>query len=213
MEYHDNLLRERLLKLIHEEDISQRAFALAINRNPANTYQVLTGKRNFPRGFIEDVHKAFPRVNKDWLYFGEGEIYGGEKEKEYVPTDTKPRLPRTMTDGHLTDYFEGAKRSLCQEKPIVTQFPNYDFSAFLKTDRMAPYYRRGDELFFKKTSIIEWGNCYLLDTAEGPKFKRVYEDKDGIRCVSYNREEYPDFVIPRILINGFYKCVGFLRIL
>ena len=61
---------------------------------------------------------------------------------------------------------------MCQEKPIITQFVDYDFSLILKNNRMSPKYDRGDELFFRKSEIIEWGNDYLIDTAEGAKFKK-----------------------------------------
>ena len=213
MEYKENQLRERILKLIHDKGLTPRSFALSLKKHPNNMYQILNGERHFPRGFEDDILKVYPELNKDWLFFGEGEMYQGEETTKILITDTRPRLPRTLSEGHLSDYFEGSKRSLCMEKPIITQFPDYDFTLFLKTDRMAPNYRRGDELAFKKTSIIEWGGCYLLDTAEGPKFKKIYEEKDSIRCVAYNREEFPDFLIPRNLIYGFYKCVGFLRIL
>ena len=214
MQYKENQLRERLQHLMHKEGLTPRAFAIKIGKSPNSIYQTLNGERHFTRGFEDAVIAAFPNLNKDWVYFGEGQMYQGEEpEIDEKPLDTRPRLPRTLTSGHLTDYFEGAKRSECQEKPVITQFPEYDFSLFLKTDRMAPNYRRGDELFFKRTQIIEWGSCYLIDTAEGAKFKRIYEEKDSIRCVSYNREEYPDFLIPRNLIYGFYKCVGLLRIL
>ncbi|MCR5270519.1 MAG: XRE family transcriptional regulator [Prevotella sp.] len=212
MEYKEDQLRERLLSLIHRENITQRELAEKLKRQQSNISQILTGERRVPRGFIQDVINAFPNINHDWLMFGEGSMYVNDNTPE-IPQDTKPRLPRTLSEGHIPDYIEGPKRALCMERPIVTLIPQYDFSLFLKTDRMSPNYRRGDELFFKKTRILEWGSCYLLDTAEGPKFKKIYEEKGGIRCVSFNREEYPDFIIPKDMIFGYYKCVGFLRIL
>ena len=214
MAYNDDQTRERVQRLIHLEGLTQREFANRLGRQPSNVSQILNNERNVPRGFIGDIIKAFPNVSKEWLVFGEGNVYEDKEEPTvHLPLDTKPRLPRTLSEGHLVDYFEGPKRVLCQEKQIITQFPEYDFSLFLKTDRMAPNYRRGDEIFFKKTSIIEWGGDYLLDTAEGPKFKKIYPEKDSIRCVSYNTDVYPDFCIPRSMIFGYYKCVGLLRIL
>jgi len=218
MVYEEDLLRERVHKLIHRENISRNEFASRIGKSASNIYEILSGKRGVPKGFSTDILKAFPKVNKDWLLFGEGSMYVDEDDGVEFPTETRPRLPRVLSEGHLADYFEGDKRHLCQEKPVITQFPDYDFSLFLKTDRMSPNYRRGDELFFKRTAIKEWGSCYLLDTAEGPKFKKVYDDVDengnpAIRCVSYDRDEYPDFMIPKDIIFAFYKCVGVLRIL
>lgn len=213
MAYNDDQIRERVQRLIHLEGLTQREFANMLGRQPSNVSQILNHERNVPKNFVGDVLKAFPKVKREWLMFGEGQMYEGDATSPQLPLDTKPRLPRTLSDGHLPDYFEGPKRAQCQEKQIVTQFPDYDFSLFLKTDRMSPNYRRGDELFFRKTSIVEWGGDYLLDTAEGPKFKKVYPQKDSIRCVSYNTDVYPDFMIPRSMIYGFYKCVGLLRIL
>ena len=211
-DYEENQMRERVLNLIHSEKVTQRAFAIAIGRQPNNVYQVLTGERHFPRGFCSDILKAYPKVNRDWLVFGDGTMYG-EEENVNVPTETRPRLPKSGSGGHLEDYYKGEKRVLCQEKPIITQFSEYDFSLIVKNNRMSPKYERGDELFFKKSTIIEWGNDYLLDTPEGSKFKKIFDDGNSVRCVSYNKEEYPEFSIPKNMILGYYRLVGVIRIL
>lgn len=206
-------MRERIQNLIHREKLSQRAFAIKIGRQVSNVYQTLSGERGFPKGFLSDVMTAFPKINKDWLLFGEGAMYEDDEPKK-APVDTRPRLPKSLSGGHLYDYYEGDKRELCQEKQIITQFSDYDFTLILKNNRMSPKYDRGDEIAFKKASIIEWGNDYLLDTDDGPKFKKIYDaGSDGVRCVSYNKDEYPDFLVPKSLIFGYYRCVGVLRIL
>lgn len=211
-DYAENQLRERVNNLIHQEGLTQRSFAIAIGRQPVNVHQVLSGERHFPRGFCTDILNAFPKVDKDWLVFGDGTMYGEKREKT-IEVDTRPRLPKSLSGGRLPDYFDGEKRSLCQEKPIITQFADYDFTLILKNNRMSPKYDRGDELAFKKSTIIEWGNDYLIDTPEGPKFKKIYDDKDCVRCVSYNRDEYPEFSVPKNMILGYYRLVGVLRIL
>lgn len=161
-------------------------------------------------------------INEEYIKTGEGEIYDSDqslinktalkKHMEMLPT--RPRLPKNTSDGHLEQYYgRGKKRMLCQEKPIITQFVDYDFSIILKNNRMSPKYDRGDELFFRKSEIIEWGNDYLIDTAEGAKFKKIKDEGDVVRCVSYNKEDYPDFVVPKDMIYGYYRLVGVLRIL
>ena len=211
-DYEEAQLRERILNLIHQEGITQRAFAIAINRQPNNVYQTLTGERHFPRGFCSDILTAFPKVNRDWLVFGDGTMYG-EEVKSDTPKETKPRLPKSISGGHLEDYYNGDKREQCQEKPIITQFSDYDFSLIVKNNRMSPRYDRGDELFFKKSTIIEWGNDYLLDTPEGCKFKKILDNGNSVRCVSYNKEEYPEFSVPKNMILGYYRLVGVIRVL
>ena len=211
--YEENQMRERVLNLIHALNITQRAFAIAIGRVPQNVYGILTGERHFPRGFCADILKTYQNVNKDWLYFGDGDMFSNLPASVEIPEDTRPRLPKSGTGGHLEDYYKGEKRELCTEKPIDKDFPDYDFSLILKNNRMEPKYQRGDELFFKKNTIIEWGNDYLLDTIEGPKFKKVLDGGNIVRCVSYNKDEYPEYPIPKNLILGFYKCVGVKRVL
>lgn len=168
------------------------------------------------------------KVNFEFVKTGDGEIYDTDQglvnrnalKKHMEALPTRPRLPKSMSEGHIENFYgDGKKRMLCQEKPIVTQFADYDFSLLLKNNRMSPKYDRGDELFFKKAKFPEWGNDFLLDTDDGPKFKRIFPgglDEDGekcVRCSSYNKDEFPDFLIKEKYINGYYRCVGVLRIL
>ena len=167
-------------------------------------------------------------INEEWIKTGDGEIYESDnhllhtaalkKHMEGLPT--RPRLPKFMSEGHLENWYGGGKkRMLCLEKPMVTQFSDYDFSLILKNNRMSPKYDRGDEIFLKLAKYPEWGNDFLLDTDDGPKFKRIYPgglDEDGedcVKCVSYNQDEFPPFTIKKKFIHGYYRCVGVLRIL
>lgn len=214
MIYEEEQMRQRINTLIHRLGMNQREFANKIGRLPSNISLILSGDRHIPRALGNEIVKAFPNVRRDWLLFGEGDMYEGEASTEYkIPVDTRPRLPKAMSDGHLEDYYMGSKRIKCQEKPIITQFADYDFSLILKNNRMSPKYERGDELFFKKSTIVEWGNDYLIDTSEGAKFKKILPDGEGIRCVSYNKEEFPEFIMPKNMIFGYYRLVGVLRIL
>ena len=225
MEWIDSDIRDRIERLINTEGMSQRSFALKIGINPTNLNQVMLGNRPVPKKLPSKIVLAFPEVRIDWIMYGSGEMYKQDqqladtvaiqKHQELLPT--RPRLPKNKSEGKLENWYNGNKRSLCQEKPIIAQFSDYDFSLILKNDRMSPKYNRGDEIFFKKALFPEWGNDFLLDTDDGPKFKRIYQvfhgDKEYIKCVSYNQEEFPPFEIKRELVHNFYRCVGVVRIL
>lgn len=214
MVYDENQMRERVQQLIHREGISQLEFANRVGRQQSNVSQILTGQRHIPRDFAAQIIQAFPKVRKDWLIFGDGTMYEGEdKLSDVLHADTRPRLPKSLSGGHLTDYYDGEKRYLCQEQDIVTQFSDYNFSMILKDTHMSPKYDRGDELFFKKVTIIEWGKDYILDTFEGPKFGKLYDSDESYVCASYNTDEFPDYLVPKDKVFGFYKLVGGLRIL
>jgi transcriptional regulator with XRE-family HTH domain len=64
MKYEDNLMRERIQKLMHREGLSQREFADKIGRLPANVSQILTGERNIPRNLCKQISEAFPKINR-----------------------------------------------------------------------------------------------------------------------------------------------------
>ena len=126
---------------------------------------------------------------------------------------TKPRLPVSAAAGSLAEYSQGVLREQCEQMPIIRNFPDYDYTMFIKGNSMEPKYESGDEIAIKKADyIIEWGKDYVLDTQDGVIFKKIYEDGENIRCVSYNHEEYPDFLVPKSIIYGYYKFVGLVRV-
>ena len=224
-------IRDRIERLIQVEGMAQSTFAKKVGINSSNLSQVMLGNRSVPKNLPAKIVTAFPEVRIDWLLSGNGEMY--EKDQhladqvayrehmEMLPT--RPRLPRNMSEGHIEQYYgNGEKRKLCREKPIVTEFSDYDFSLIMKNPRMSPKYVPGDELYFKKAMYPEWGNEFLVDNDDGPKFKKIYPDTmkdengkivDAVRCVSFDREKYPDFWIPMSIVHGFYRCVGMKRVL
>ena len=196
---------------MHREGLNQSQFAEKIGKAQPQVSNIMTGKDKISDNFLEDIYKAFPEIPDGWLTEDVSNIVLTSQE------ETRPRLPKTFMQGNIEDFLD-KHRDQCQEKKIITQFADYEFTLILKNDRMSPKYNRGDELAFRKSSIIEWGNDYLLDTDEGPKFKRIFKetDEDGeimVRCVSYNKNDYPDFSIPYEKIYEFYKCVGVIRVL
>jgi transcriptional regulator with XRE-family HTH domain len=218
MSYRDDQIRKRIKKLMHREGLNQTQFAEKIGKSQPQVSDIMRGKVSITDNFIDDIVRAFPSVNTEWLSEGDNLMYQGDiAESNSFALDTRPRLPKTFMESNIEEFIKN-HRSQCQEKKTITQFAEYEFTLILKNDRMSPKYLRGDELAFRKASFVEWGNDYLLDTDEGPKFKRVFEevDEDGnkiVRCVSYNKDAYPDFPIPMDKIYEFYKCVGVIRVL
>lgn len=217
MLYDDEQIRKRILKFMHQEKLTQLEFAKKIGKTQPAVSEILRARRGITKAFIDSILNAFSNVDKDWLLYGAKDQDDLQEYTEDFSPNTRPRLPITFADGNIEAFLD-KHRSACQEKKVVSQFADYEFTIILKNDRMSPKYQRGDELAFRKSSIVEWGNDYLLDTDEGPKFKRVFleEDEKGnkiVRCESYNKENYPDFTIPYDKIYEFYKCVGVIRVL
>lgn len=128
-------------------------------------------------------------------------------------TETRPRIPYAAAAGALTSAVEGIMAEQCEQIPRITAFPDYDFTIIIKGNSMEPKYEGGDEVACKRvdsTSFIQWGKVHVMDTAQGIVIKRVYEDGDKIRCVSYN-PEYPDFSMEKDEIYSMSLVVGLLR--
>lgn len=168
---------------------------------------------------IEKTSSEYPELNLDWLITGKGEMLKSTAENKPMPvindkpTETRPRIPYTASAGCLTSAVEGVTPDQCEQIPRIVAFPNYDFTIIIKGNSMEPKYEGGDEVACKRvdsTTFIQWGKVHVMDTSQGIVIKRVYEDGDKIRCVSYN-PEYPDFSISKDEIYSMSLVVGLLR--
>lgn len=133
---------------------------------------------------------------------------------DVVKQQTRPRIPYTASAGSLTSAVDGVTEAECEQIPVITAFPSYDFTMFVKGDSMYPNYEGGDEVACKRidsTSFIQWGKVHVLDTAQGIVIKRVYDDDGNVKCVSYNKE-YPDFTISKEEVYSMSLVVGMIRL-
>lgn len=203
----------RIDTLLDILNISQLEFArqLGVTSGAIGNWK----KRDLGMNVINKIITAYPQVNVNWLTKGEGDVLKPIQElttpKSYRK-ETKPRLPILAAAGSLSEYISGVKLQDCEQVPIVSRFPSYDFTMYIKGDSMEPKFEGGDEIACKRVyDVIEWGKTYVLDTNDGAVIKRIYDDGDNIRCVSYNKE-YPDFTVRKDCINGIFRVVGLIRI-
>ena len=170
---------------------------------------------------IEKAANTFPDLNLEWLITGNGNMFKSDissSSQELIQTpvkiNTKPRIPYTASAGSITNAMDGVTDAQCEQIPVIGTLPSYDFTIIVKGDSMEPKIEGGDEVACKRvdgTSFIQWGKVHVLDTAQGILIKRIYEDDDKIKCVSYN-PEYPPFSIEKSDIYSISLVVGLLRI-
>ena len=97
--------------------------------------------------------------------------------------------------------------------PVIKQLPDYDFTILVKGDSMEPEIKSGDELACRvvtDASFIQWGKVHVLDTDQGIVVKRIYDDKDGLKCVSDNPKYLP-FTVPKDQLRSVCLVVGLVR--
>ena len=202
--------KDRLKEFLSAKNIGRNKFEfqIGVSRGYLSTKSEIISSE-----VIEKTIDLFPDLNLEWLITGKGDMIRSEKNIS-SSLITKPRIPYTAAAGYITNAVEGITESQCEQVPIVSSFPNYDFTIIIKGDSMEPKYEGGDEVACKRvdgTSFIQWGKVHVLDTAQGIVIKRIYEDGDKIKCVSYN-PEYPPFSIDKSEIYSISLVVGLLRI-
>jgi len=217
----DEELVQRIAKVIDYSGCkSKKEFATKINFDISNLSQVFTGGRGVPSSLLDKIFKAYPEIDKSWLLYGKGgddvvvhveDMPGMSLQDE--KKDYRPRLPITASAGQLADYLGGTLAHECELLPIMRSIPDYDFTMVIRGNSMEPKYESGDEIACKKVeSVIEWGKAYVLATRDGAVLKRLFPAEHGFRCVSYNHDEYPDFIVDEDDVFGKYRVVGLIRI-
>lgn len=202
-------IKSRLLEFVAYKKVSRRKFQEKIG--VSNSYI-----QNISEGIGADVLNRisiqFPELNTTWLLTGEGEML--KRCSTPVHKNTRPRIPYDAAAGTLTETVEGITEYECEEVPVISVFPKYDFTIRIVGRSMEPEYFAGDEvacLNVNEKRFLQWGRVHVLDTTQGVIIKRIYDAGDCIVCRSYN-PEFPDFSIPKEDIRSYNLVVGSLRL-
>lgn len=138
--------------------------------------------------------------------------YSSEEQEEGINDCMLPHIPSTAAAGGLGGFSDTVTQNTCEFKPVIKMIPKYDMTIDVKGDSMLPKFQNGDIVAIRRVvDVIEWGSVYVLDTADGAVLKRLYDEKESFRCVSYN-PEYHDFLVNKQNVYGVYKVVGLIRI-
>ena len=219
----------RIMELVNHFGHTPKTFALKCNIELSLFMKKLKGLAVWS---VADVHKICDtyRVRKGWLVDGEGQQFRASEEiLERIPAQPskytsaqieefieaakeKPHIPTEVLAGGTTGIAEAITLNQCEMKPVIRMLPSYDYTITIKGDSMEPKFESGDTIAIKRVcDIIEWGKPYVLDTHDGAVLKRLYDDGDKFRCVSYNHE-YTDFTIEKDTVEAVYRIVGLIRI-
>ena len=220
-------VKQRLIAFINDTGLNKKRFEREVGLS--NGY--LDKLTNAPKpDKLKKILDRYPNLDRVWLLTGNGKMLTDvapdlskgiphvievkeRPAREEPKAETRPRIPAHLAAGTLTGFADPVTAEQCEMQPLIRNFPDYDYTIIVKGNSMEPKYESGDEIAIKKADyIIEWGKDYVLDTQDGVIFKKIYEDGENIRCVSYNHEEYPDFLVPKSIIYGYYKFVGLVRV-
>lgn len=209
----ESVVKQRLIEFIHFKNLSQQKFEMMCGLS--NGYV-----NNITRGFgaqkLSEISRCFPDLNTEWLLTGAGEMLNYDIDgPNYMIVETRPRIPFKAITGNLKEYYLGEKRNECEQKPIVKQFPQYQFTMLISRNVMSPYIDTGDVIACAEISkITAFGHVYVLDTDGDVLIRRVYvsdDDPNKYKLVAENKD-YPDLIIDQADVKGIYRIVGMLRV-
>ena len=68
-------MKERLLQLLQERNLTNAKFAEIMETQPANITHIMNGRNKPGYDFIVKLVKKFPEINPVWLLAGRGDVY------------------------------------------------------------------------------------------------------------------------------------------
>ena len=178
-----------------------------------NRYYDGTGSPRYPRvsPALRDKIASVYGLPDDWLEQASSRIESERFEAGFKPGVKRyPMIMEGAQAGSLSDMIEDGVEMMDE----IPYMPKYDCTIRVSGDSMRPTYYSGDVLAVRNiddTGFIQWGCVHVVDSKQGIIVKRIYEDKDGIKCVPDN-ENYMPFILSKDDILHIYKIVGFLRV-
>lgn len=205
MKNQETTVKERLKAYLSENNTSMAEFSRRIGVSPA---YITSMRKSIQPDKVERIKEEFPDLDIDWL------LTGIKDSPPPLVADTRPRIENQYAAGGGNEALDGVTLDQCEQVPVVPMFPNYTFTMRVTGESMQPYINPGDEvacLKIEESSFLQWGRIHVLFTSQGVIVKRIFDEGDGIRCVSIN-DAFPDFVIPKKEIYSYNLVIGLVRI-
>ena len=167
-----------------------------------------------PEDKVERLTKLFPQINRDWLLYGEGEMYRDMGDTRIDPYKLHkhmvPLVPTQAAAGSFEGYMTGVSEEDCIK--VYSPITEAKLAIRVKGDSMEPKIHDGTILFLERINeklFIPWGSPIVLDTDNGSVVKMLFPSPKGeeyLEARSYNKD-YPPFNIPVESIHGFYRIL------
>ena len=208
-------VKGRLLTFLKDKRIPQTEFCKRLG--VASTY-IGVIRKSIPAEKINRIATLYPDLNRDWLLYGEGDMYVKEandprkllQEAGYLV----PLLPVTAFAGNITAWSQSVNAGECEK--VISPVQGVDFAIRISGDSMEPDFHDGAIILIKKIddkAFIPWGHPMIVDSSNGVFFKDVFPSERGkkyIEAKSHN-QKYPPLEIPLDCVYGLYRVITTLN--
>lgn len=209
--YDLSTVKGRLLTYLKEKRIPQTEFCR--NLGVAPTY-IGVIRKSIPPEKINKIVSIYPDLNRDWLLYGEGNMFSDESNDPLKLLQNAgymvPLLPVAAFAGNITAWSQSVEARECEK--IISPVKGIDFAIRISGDSMEPSFRDGSIIFIKKIddkAFIPWGHAMIVDSANGVLFKDVFPSEKGKKYIEARsiNAKYPPLQIPQDCIHGLYRVV------
>lgn len=193
---------------------NQTVFAKKIGKTKSEVTEMKNGNRKITEQTVRSIIDAYPFINFNWLWNGEGEM-----TKSVVPVSDLenvgiPLIPINAVAGVLSGNSAPVMDYEC-EHYAIPMFPGAEFLIHVSGDSMQPKYYSGDIVACKRLPLdtfFQWGKVYVVDSEQGVIIKRVQKghDEHHVTLESDNCA-YAPFEIPRSKIQSIALVIGVVR--
>ena len=213
----DTTVKDRTLLFLKSQNIKMKDFELKCDLS--NGY-VTSMRKGFGRQKLENVLKAYPELNREWLLYGEGEMLNTDSIID--PNDNALWLPVINLDtrGGLlpnmeTDTIQYNNTMMPFSRNIAR---DGDFVMPVVGDSMTPKYPNGTYVLVRPLptwrEYIELGATYVLELLDGRRIikdVRAGEDHDHFRLISVNPQFDPTDIAKNFIQHIFAVIVAVRR--
>lgn len=191
---------------------NQSDFALILGKRKSVISEMLSGNRVISERFVHSVSGAFPVINPDWLWTGNGEM----EKKSYEINQKHSGVPYYDVD--FINGFDLVLNDQSVNPAYHIDFPQYnnaDCWVNATGDSMKPLINHGDIVALRQ--IEDWqtymlfGEIYAVVTNEYRTIKRVRKSTKGeefLRFVPLNTSEFDEQDIPVTTIRSVFQVIG-----
>ena len=206
-------VKDRILEFCKEMGIPVRQFEIQCNMS--NGY-VSSMRKGLGSEKLENVLKAYPDLNREWLLYGEGTMLKDEGESDIEQTGDPglPLIPIEAFAGYGSPAFDDMR---VEDYYQVAEFKQADFLIRVKGNSMYPKYSSGDIIackVVKETLFFQWNKIYAIYTrSQGVMVKRVKKSTmDGYILLVSDNEKYEPFDVPLSDIEAIALVIGVIRV-
>ena len=135
-------------------------------------------------------------------------------ETEDIPEAEVAVIPTELYKDPNTNLYQYTEVNDVETQPVVHQFSKHDRFYRVINSSMAPKLLASDVVALQRVGIDDAipGCVYMVDhRTNGSFLRKVTDQGDSLLLTSYNKEDYPDFIVYKKDVLNLARVVGLIR--